>query len=124
MTAAPNNSMQLEGKTILLGITGGIAAYKSCNIVSLLQKRGARVKVVMSEHATEFVGPLTFRALTGEPVAVGHDILLFSPSHRARLVTKLRIPPVLLSPGNQFCTVEYFTSASLWMMTSTTAACS
>ena len=71
MTAAPNNSMQLEGKTILLGITGGIAAYKSCNIVRLLQKRGARVKVVMSEHATEFVGPLTFRALTNEPVAVG-----------------------------------------------------
>ena len=71
MTAAPNNSMQLEGKTILLGITGGIAAYKTCNIVRLLQKRGARVKVVMSEHATEFVGPLTFRALTNEPVAVG-----------------------------------------------------
>ena len=70
MTAAPNNSMQLEGKTILLGITGGIAAYKSCNILRLLQKRGARVKVVMSEHATEFVGPLTFRALTNEPVAV------------------------------------------------------
>ncbi len=70
MTAASNNSMQLEGKTILLGITGGIAAYKSCNIVRLLQKRGARVKVVMSEHATEF-GPLTFRALTHEPVAVG-----------------------------------------------------
>lgn len=70
MTAS-NNSMQLEGKTILLGITGGIAAYKSCNIVRLLQKRGARVKVVMSEHATEFVGPLTFRALTNEPVAVG-----------------------------------------------------
>lgn len=69
--AAPNNSMQLEGKTILLGITGGIAAYKSCNIVRLLQKRGARVKVVMSVHATEFVGPLTFRALTNEPVAVG-----------------------------------------------------
>ncbi len=37
MTAASNNSMQLEGKTILLGITGGIAAYKSCNIVRLLQ---------------------------------------------------------------------------------------
>ena len=71
MTAASNNSMQLEGKTILLGVTGGIAAYKSCNIVRLLQKRGARVKVVMSEHATEFVGPLTFRALTNEPVAVG-----------------------------------------------------
>ena len=78
--AAPNNSMQLEGKTILLGITGGIAAYKSCNIVRLLQKRGARVKVVMSEHATEFVGPLTFRALTNEPVAVACSTIPPTPS--------------------------------------------
>lgn len=60
-----------DGKTVLLGVTGGIATYKSCYLVRLLQKRGARVKVVMSEHATEFVGPLTFRALTHEPVAVG-----------------------------------------------------
>ncbi len=57
MTAAPNNSMQLEGKTILLGITGGIAAYKSCNIVRLLQKRGARVKVVMQRACYGVCGP-------------------------------------------------------------------
>ena len=61
----------LRDKTILLGITGGIAAYKSCYLVRDLQKLGARVKVMMSEHATEFIGPLTFRALTHEPVAVG-----------------------------------------------------
>lgn len=61
----------LTGKTVLLGVTGGIAAYKSCILVRLLQKHGARVKVVMSDHATEFVGPLTFRALTHEPVAIG-----------------------------------------------------
>ena len=61
----------LDGKTILLGVTGGIAAYKSCTLVRLLQKLGARVKVVMSEHATEFIGPLTFRSLTREPVAIG-----------------------------------------------------
>ena len=71
MGNAPAIDNLLEGKTILLGVTGGIAAYKSCNLVRLLQKRGARVKVVMSEHATEFIGPLTFRALTHEPVAVG-----------------------------------------------------
>ena len=71
MTAASNNSMQLEGKTILLGITGGIAAYKSCNIVRLLQKRGARVKVVMSEHATEFRGTTYLPCAHHEPVAVG-----------------------------------------------------
>lgn len=70
MTAAPNNSMQLEGKRSCWALPAG-SPPKSCNIVRLLQKRGARVKVVMSEHATEFVGPLTFRALTGEPVAVG-----------------------------------------------------
>mgnify|MGYP002516987936 CR=1 FL=1 len=66
-----NQLHTLEGKTVLLGVTGGIAAYKSCNIVRLLQKRGAHVKVVMSEHACEFVGPLTFRSLTHEPVAIG-----------------------------------------------------
>src|SRR5699024_6602791 len=57
--------------TVLVGVTGCIAAYKSCEIVRLLQKAGVRVKVVMPEHATEFVGPTTFRALTREPVAVG-----------------------------------------------------
>ena len=59
------------GKTVLLGVTGCIAAYKSCEIVRALQKAGVRVKVVMTEHATEFVGPTTFRALTHEKVAVG-----------------------------------------------------
>ncbi len=62
---------------VLVGVTGCIAAYKSCEIVRALQKAGIRVKVVMTEHATEFVGPTTFRALTREPVAVG---LFDSPS--------------------------------------------
>lgn len=57
--------------TVLVGVTGCIAAYKSCEIVRGLQKRGCRVKVVMTEHATHFVDPLTFRSLTHEPVAVG-----------------------------------------------------
>lgn len=57
--------------TVLVGVTGCIAAYKSCEIVRLLQKAGVRVKVVMTEHAAEFVGLTTFRALTREPVAVG-----------------------------------------------------
>lgn len=58
-------------KTVLVGVTGCIAAYKSCEIVRGLQKAGVRAKVVMTQHATEFVGPTTFRALTREPVAVG-----------------------------------------------------
>ncbi len=60
-----------EQKTVLLGVTGCIGAYKACEILRGLQKRGHRVKVVMTEHATHFVDPLTFRSLTHEPVAVG-----------------------------------------------------
>lgn len=53
---------------ILLGVTGGIAAYKSADLVRRLRERGAEVQVVMTEAATEFVTPLTFQALSGRPV--------------------------------------------------------
>lgn len=56
---------------VLIGVTGCIAAYKSCEILRGLQKAGVRVKVVMTEHAARFVDPTTFRALTREPVAIG-----------------------------------------------------
>lgn len=55
-------------QNILLGITGGIAAYKSAEIVRRLQDKNCRVKVIMTATAEQFVGPLTFQALTGEPV--------------------------------------------------------
>jgi phosphopantothenoylcysteine decarboxylase/phosphopantothenate--cysteine ligase len=54
---------------VVVGVTGSIAAYKACELVRTLQREGCRVKVVMTEAATRFVGPATFRALTGEPVA-------------------------------------------------------
>jgi phosphopantothenoylcysteine decarboxylase/phosphopantothenate--cysteine ligase len=57
--------------TIVLGVTGCIAAYKACELARALMKHGCTVKVVMTESATKFVGPTTFRALTTEPVAVG-----------------------------------------------------
>ena len=59
-----------DQKTVVLGVTGCIAAYKSCEILRALQKRNVRVKVVMTQHATHFVDPVTFRALTHEKVAV------------------------------------------------------
>ena len=55
----------LKGKTILLGVTGGIAAYKSASLASLLVKSGAEVHVLMTEHATNFITPITFETLTG-----------------------------------------------------------
>ena len=55
-------------KHILLGISGGIAAYKSCELVRLLKKQGHSVSVVMSKASIEFISPLTFQALSGNPV--------------------------------------------------------
>ncbi|WP_304426186.1 phosphopantothenate--cysteine ligase family flavoprotein [uncultured Adlercreutzia sp.] len=62
--------MSKERPLVLLGITGCIAAYKACEILRGLQKAGVAVKVVMTESAADFVGPLTFSALSHEPVAV------------------------------------------------------
>ncbi|MFS8640067.1 MAG: bifunctional phosphopantothenoylcysteine decarboxylase/phosphopantothenate--cysteine ligase CoaBC [Symbiobacteriaceae bacterium] len=60
----------LQGKTVLLGVSGGIAAYKAAEICSRLVKLGADVHVLMTEAATRLVAPLTFQALSGNPVKV------------------------------------------------------
>jgi len=85
-------------KHILLGVSGGIAAYKAAELVRLLRKQGAEVRVVMTQSALEFISPLTFQALSGNPVhtelldteaenAMGHislarwaDILIIAPA--------------------------------------------
>lgn len=56
----------LKGKTVILGVTGGIAAYKSAYLTSLLIKAGADVQVIMTDHAREFISPLTFEGLTNQ----------------------------------------------------------
>ncbi|MBQ3490567.1 MAG: bifunctional phosphopantothenoylcysteine decarboxylase/phosphopantothenate--cysteine ligase CoaBC, partial [Clostridia bacterium] len=58
----------LKGKTVILGITGGIACYKAAELTSLLVKQHADVNVIMTKGATEFMSPLTFEALTGNKV--------------------------------------------------------
>jgi len=88
----------LQNKNILLGVCGGIAAYKSAELVRRLQDAGADVRVVMTHAATEFITPLTFQALSGHPVhtdlldteaeaAMGHielarwaDLILIAPA--------------------------------------------
>ena len=62
--------MSLSGKKIVLGVSGGIAVYKAVDLVSRLRKKGAEVKVIMTEAATKFVTPLTFRELSANPVVV------------------------------------------------------
>lgn len=59
----------LQGKKIVLGVTGGIAVYKAVDLVSRLRKAGCEVRVVMTEHAQQFVTPLTFKEISGNAVA-------------------------------------------------------
>ncbi len=80
-------------KTVLVCVTGCIAAYKSCEIVRLLQKAGVRVKVCMTAHATAFVGPATFRALTHEEVAID---LFDNPSDPIHHISLAKEPDVVL----------------------------
>jgi phosphopantothenoylcysteine decarboxylase/phosphopantothenate--cysteine ligase len=96
----------LHDKNILLGISGGIAAYKSAELTRLLIKQGARVRVCMTESAMQFIQPLTFQALSGNPVhtdlfdlqaeaAMGHielarwaDMILIAPT-TANVIARL-----------------------------------
>jgi phosphopantothenoylcysteine decarboxylase / phosphopantothenate---cysteine ligase len=69
----------LDGRELILGVTGSIAAYKAVYLLRELTRGGARVTVCLSEHAREFVGPLTFRTLSGRPVLTN----LFDPQSEA-----------------------------------------
>ena len=62
-------SRSLEGKTVVVGLSGGIACYKAADAVRLLRTDGARVRVVMTRSASEFITPLTLQTLAGEPVS-------------------------------------------------------
>lgn len=75
----------LAGKKIVLGVTGGIAVYKAVDLVSRLRKQRAEVKVVMTEAATKFVSPLTFREISANPVVVSmwEEIHEYSIEHIA-----------------------------------------
>ncbi len=73
--------MRLEGNRVALGVTGGISAYKACELVRLLVKSGIEVKVIMTEDATRFVTPETFRVLSGNEVLVD----TFDHTHPSRV---------------------------------------
>lgn len=68
MNKKMNTKNQLSGKNIVLGVTGGIAVYKACEVVRCLSLEGANVHVVMTKGATQFVTPMTFQALSRNPV--------------------------------------------------------
>ncbi len=68
MANTPGQGAELTDRRIIVAVTGGIAAYKTCTLVSRLAQQGAQVTVMMSEAATRFVGPTTFQSLSGRPV--------------------------------------------------------
>ncbi len=68
ISASPANGDRLVGRRLLLGVSGGVAAYKAAQLVRDLQRAGASVQAVMTPAATRFVTPTTFQALTGKPV--------------------------------------------------------
>ena len=78
----------LEGKKIILGITGSIAAYKIASLVSSLTKRKAEVHVIMTTNATKFISPLTFESLTGNKVHL--DTFDLSPDHSIHHITLVK----------------------------------
>lgn len=84
----------LLNKNIIIGITGGIAAYKSAELCRLLIKQGANVRVVMTEAAQEFIQPLTFQALSGEPVYT--DLFAADASHAMDHIELARWADLLL----------------------------
>ena len=78
----------LEGKKIIIGITGSIAAYKIASLVSSLKKRNAQVHVIMTLNATKFISPLTFESLTGNKVHT--DTFDLSPDHSIHHITLVK----------------------------------
>lgn len=112
----------LQGKTVLLGVTGGIAAYKAAALASSLVKLHATVEVVMTEHATRFVAPLTFEQLSGRRVSVDtfdrgfvHQVEHISLAQRSDLV--------LIAPATANICAKLAHGLADDMLTTTVLAC-
>ena len=113
----------LQGKTVLLGVTGGIACFKAAALASMLVKQHACVEVVMTKNATEFVTPLTFEQLTGNRVSVDtfdrnfvHQVEHISLASRAVMV--------LISPATANVIAKLAHGLADDMLTTTVLACS
>ena len=112
----------LTGKTVLLGVTGGIAAYKAAYLASALHKLHAHVEVVMTEHATKFVAPLTFEQLTGNRCMV--DTFDRNFSHQVEHIALAdRTDLVLIAPATANVCAKLAHGLADDMLTTTVLAC-
>ena len=112
----------LKGKTILLGVTGGIAAYKAAALTSALVKQHAAVEVVMTQNATEFVTPLTFEQLTGRRTMV--DTFDRNFSHQVEHISLAeRTDLVIIAPATANVCAKLAHGLADDMLTTTVLAC-
>jgi phosphopantothenoylcysteine decarboxylase/phosphopantothenate--cysteine ligase len=115
--------MFLHQSHIVLGITGGIAAYKSADLASKLVQAGAQVDVVMTEAATHFVAPLTFQALTGRPVHVD-PFRLLDQTEMAHLSLAWRANVLVIAPATANTIAKLAHGIADNLLCSTALACS
>jgi len=112
----------LKGKTILLGVTGGIAAYKAAALASALVKQHASVEVVMTQNATQFVTPLTFEQLTGRRTMV--DTFDRNFSHQVEHISLAeRTDLVIIAPATANVCAKLAHGLADDMLTTTVLAC-
>ena len=112
----------LKGKTVLLGITGGISAYKAAELASSLVKLRASVEVVMTDHATRFIAPLTFEQLTGNRVMV--DTFDRNFSHQVEHIALAdRTDLVIIAPATANVCAKLAHGLCDDMLTTTVLAC-
>ena len=112
----------LKGKTVLLGVTGGIAAYKAAALASALVKQHAAVEVVMTKNATEFVTPLTFEQLTGRRTIV--DTFDRNFSHQVEHISLAeRTDLVIIAPATANVCAKLAHGLADDMLTTTVLAC-
>ena len=112
----------LKGKTVLLGVTGGIAAYKAAALASLLVKQHAAVEVVMTRNATEFITPLTFEQLTGRRVMV--DTFDRNYTHQVEHISLAeRTDLVIIAPATANVAAKLAHGLADDMLTTTVLAC-
>ncbi len=114
--------MMLTNKTVLLGVTGGIAAYKAAYLASALVKLHANVEVIMTEHATRFIAPLTFEQLTGRRCMV--DTFDRNFSHQVEHIALAdRTDLVLIAPATANVCAKLAHGLADDMLTTTVLAC-
>ena len=112
----------LKGKTVLLGVTGGIAAYKAAALASALVKQHAAVEVVMTKNATQFVTPLTFEQLTGRRTMV--DTFDRNYSHQVEHISlATRTDLVIIAPATANVAAKLAHGLADDMLTTTVLAC-